>query len=133
MIMRVQSVEKKNEALYVTGISEIGVIKGKWCYREEPVVNQYYHIELGLEAVDRRDVSVAADCERGFESSVSIDGDKVIFRAYCEEYDEVYVLRIDRGIEMLEICNDDGTIQKGDVIRFSQECDKLGIYPYELY
>lgn len=132
MVIRVQTIEKKNDAFYVTGVTDIGMIKGKWCYREAPVIDEYYHVELGLEAVDRKDVSVVADCEQSFESCVRIDDDNMIFQAHCEEYDETYILRIDGGLEMLEICNDDGTIHEGDVICFQQACETLGIYPYEL-
>ena len=121
MVIRVQTIEKKNDAFYVTGVTDIGMIKGKWCYREAPVIDEYYHVELGLEAVDRKDVSVVADCEQSFESCVRIDDDNMIFQAHC-----------DGGLEMLEMCNDDGTIHEGDVICFQQACETLGIYPYEL-
>lgn len=129
MRMIIANVEYENEYIYVTGNTSIGNIKGKWCYKEKPILGETYFFELSIDEFERNEIEILGDEQ--FSPSVYLRDDCVEFKGICEEIDDVYVIRfaID-WIEMISIENDDFTIKKGDIISFSLNYDRIGIYPY---
>lgn len=129
MRMIIANVEYENDCIYVTGNTSIGSIKGKWCYKEKPILGKTYFFELSIDEFDRNEVSILSDEQ--FKPSVYFRDECVEFKGICEQIDDIYVIRfaID-WIEMISIENDDFTIKKGDAISFSLKYDYIGIYPY---
>ena len=129
MRMIITNVEYENEYIYVTGNTSIGNIKGKWCYKEKPILGEIYFFELSIDEIERDEITALGD--EMFNPSVYFRDECVEFKGICEEIDDVYVIRfaID-WIEMISIENDDFTIKKGDTISFSLNYDRIGIYPY---
>lgn len=107
----------------------IGNIKGKWCYKEKPILGETYFFELNIDEFERNEITILSDEQ--FSPSVCFRDECVKFKGICEEIDDVYVIRfaID-WIEMISIENDDFKIKKGDAISFSLNYDRIGIYPY---
>jgi len=129
MRMIITNIECKDEHIYVTGETGIGSIKGKWCYRDLPIVGAIYFFELSIDELDKNEISVIYD-ER-FCASVNLRDNQVQFQGICEEVDDVYIIRFaDDWIEMISIENDDFIINKGDKISFSLNYECIGIYPY---
>ena len=125
----ITNVESKDNRIYVVGNTEIGSIKGEWCYRERPILGETYFFELNIGELDRNDISVIY--EEQFCSSVNLNNNQVQFRGICEEIDDVYVIRFSHDwIEMISIKNDDFSIKRGDAISFSISYNDIGIYPY---
>lgn len=127
--MIIANVEYENENIYVTGNTSIGNIKGKWCYKEKPILGETYFFELNIDEFERNEITILSDEQ--FSPSVCFRDECVKFKGICEEIDDVYVIRfaID-WIEMISIENDDFKIKKGDAISFSLNYDRIGIYPY---
>lgn len=129
MRMIIANVEYENDYIYVTGNTSIGSIKGKWCYKEKPILGETYFFELSIDEFERNEITILGDEQ--FSPSVYFRDECVEFKGICEEIDDIYVIRfaID-WIEMISIENDDFTIKKGDTISFSLNYDRIGIYPY---
>ena len=129
MRMSIANVEYENDYIYVTGNTSIGSIKGKWCYKEKPILGETYFFELSIDEFERNEITILGDEQ--VSPSVYCRDERVEFQGICEEIDDIYVIRfaID-WIEMISIENDDFTIKKGDAISFSLNYDHIGIYPY---
>lgn len=129
MRMIIANVEYENEYIYVTGITSIGNIMGKWCNKEKPILGETYFFELSIDEFERNEITILGDEQ--FSPSVYFSDECVEFKGICEEIDDVYVIRfaID-WIEMISVENDDFTIKKGDGIAFSLNYHRIGIYPY---
>ena len=132
MLFHVKQIEKTNDAIYVSGPTRCGYLKGAWKSDKEPVMGKRYDIELTFGkqngAVDRSVITVLS---RQTKSDISYSEDRTIFTACCEDIDEIYYLRFSfDGLEMLDIENNDDTIQKGDMLSFSLPFDEIGIFPY---
>lgn len=129
MRMSISNIEYENECIYVTGNTSIGSIKGKWCYKEAPILGETYFFELSIDEFDRNEISIL--CDEQFSPSVYFRDKCVEFKGICEEVDDIYVVRLAIDwIEVISIENDDLTIKKGDAISFSLNYDCIGIYPY---
>lgn len=129
MRMIIDNIEYENDDIYVTGNTNIGNIKGKWCYKEKPILGKTYFFELGINECDRSKISIL--CDEQFCPSVCCGDKNIDFKGICETIDDVYVIRFTIDwIEMMSIKNDDFTIKKGDTITFSLNYDGIGIYPY---
>lgn len=129
MRMIITSIEYENNRIYVIGNTTIGNIKGEWCYKEAPILNETYFFELNIGELDKNAISVIYDEQ--FYSSINFSDNQVQFKGRCEEIDDVYIIRFsDDWIEMISIINDDFTIKKGDAISFSISYDCIAIYPY---
>ena len=125
----ITNIENRDNQIYVTGETAIGSIKGKWCYRESPILGETYFFELSIDELDRNEISVING--KAFCPSINFNGNKVQFKGICEEIDDIYVMRFsDDWIEMLSIKNDDFSIKRGDVVSFSINYDLIEIYPY---
>ena len=126
MLFTVTEVQTENNIIYVSGITPSGNLKGVWKYRDFPVKDKSYNIELAFSTTDRKSITLSKP-----PANIETNSDKVIFTALCEDVDQIYYLRFSfDGLEMLEIVNDDFTIQKGDYISFSKHFRETEIYPY---
>lgn len=129
MNLIILDVEFENYSIYVTGNTSIGTIKGKWCYKESPIVGKTYFFELSIEELNRDKISIIDDEQ--FHPSVYLDDKQVQFKGICEAIDDIYVIRFSIDwIEMISIENDDFTIKEGDSISFSLSYKCIDIYPY---
>lgn len=129
MRMIITNIECKDKRIYVTGETGIGSIKGKWCYRDFPIIGAIYFFELSIDELDKNEISVIYD-ER-FCTNVNLCDNQVQFQGICEEVDDVYIIRFsDDWIEMISIEDDDFSIKKGDKISFSLNYECIEIYPY---
>lgn len=129
MRMVITNIECENNRIYVIGNTNIGSIKGEWCYKEIPILGETYFFELNIGELDKNAISVVYNEQ--FYSSVNFSDNQVQFKGICEEIDEVYVIRFSADwIEMISIKNDDFSIKKGDAISFLISYDCIGIYPY---
>lgn len=125
----ITNIENRDNHIYVTGKTAIGSIKGRWYYRESPILGETYFFELSIDELDRNEISVINDIT--FCPSVNFSDNKDRFEGICEEIDDVYVIRFsDDWIEMLSIKNDNFSIKRGDAVSFSIDYDLIGIYPY---
>lgn len=125
----ITNIENRDNHIYVTGKTAIGSIKGRWYYKESPILGETYFFELSIDELDRNEISVISDIT--FCPSVNFSDNKVQFEGICEEIDDVYVIRFsDDWIEMLSIKNDNFSIKRGDAVSFSIDYDLIGIYPY---
>ena len=132
MRMIITSTELRNGDTYAACSTAIGNICGKWCGKKPPIAGKTYFFELGIDELDRNDISIIDD--RQFRPSVRLDDNFVHFEGICENADDIYVIRFcDDWIEMISIKNDDFTICRGDNIAFSLSCDRIGIFPYECF
>lgn len=126
----ITKVEQQGHMTLVEGKTSVGMVKGIWKYAELPIINNNYHIELGIdypcEVNDPQEIR-CAPC-------VCLDKDKVIFKGICEDFDEdVYYIRFDIDwLEMLDINTIATKKQKGDYISFSASIYGIRIYPYTL-
>ena len=59
MRMIVSKVDYSNDITIVTGVTEIGSIKGIWKFNEFPVIGKAYLIELGIGELNKNQVSIA--------------------------------------------------------------------------
>ncbi|MEE5992026.1 MAG: hypothetical protein V3G42_02155 [Oscillospiraceae bacterium] len=126
MLFKVTNIE--NSTPFVTGCTSCGILKGIWKDDTPPVLGKSYQIELSFQIMDRKQVTVN---HSKTDAKIKIAGNQVIFTGICESIDEIYFIRFSfDGLEMLEIENDDFTIQEGDWISFSQQFHEIGIYPY---
>lgn len=126
MLFTVTEIQTENNIIYVSGSTPSGNLKGVWKYRDSPVKDKSYNIELAFSTTDIKSITFSKP-----PANIEINGDKVIFTALCEDVDEIYYLRFSfDGLEMLDITNDDFTIKKGDYISFSKHFREIGIYPY---
>jgi len=128
LLFKVTDIQNQNGIPFVMGCTFCGTFKGIWKSDAPPVLGKSYQIELSFPIIDRKQVIVnhsKADAE------IRIVDNQVIFTGICESIDEIYFIRFSfDGLEMLEIENDDFTIQEGDWISFSQQFHEIGIYPY---
>lgn len=126
MLFTVTEIQTQKNIIYVSGSTLSGNLKGVWKYRDFPVKNKSYNIELAFSTTDRKSIILSKP-----PANIEITDNKVIFTALCEDVDEIYYLRFSfDGLEMLEIVNDDFTIQKGNYISFSKHFREIEIYPY---
>lgn len=126
MLFTVTEIQTENDIVYVSGSTITGHLKGVWKYRDFPIKDKSYNIELDFSTIDRKSVTISKP-----PVSIKITGDKVTFTALCEDIDEIYYLRFSSdSLEMLDITNDDFTIRKGDYISFSKHFLEIEIYPY---
>lgn len=129
MLFTVTEIKKQENLIFVSGQTRTGQIKGIWKTDSlSPAVGNRYQIELDFGITDRNTVTVNPDAK---EVSTEILNDKVLFTALCESIDEIYFLRFSfDGLEMLELINDDFSIQAGDFLTFEKPFTEIGIYPY---
>lgn len=126
MLFKVTEIQTENNIIYVSGSTPSGNLKGVWKYRDFPVKDKSYNIELAFSTTDRKSITFSKP-----PANIEINRDKITFTALCEDVDEIYYLRFSfDGLEMLDITNDDFTIQKGDYISFSKFFNEIEIYPY---
>lgn len=126
MLFTITEIQTENDIIYVSGSTITGHLKGVWKYRDFPIKDKSYNIELDFSTIDRKSVTISKP-----PVSIKITGDKVKFTALCENIDEIYYLRfLPDGLSMLDITNDDFKISKGDFISFSKCFHEIEIYPY---
>ncbi|MCM1057160.1 MAG: hypothetical protein NC517_06085 [Firmicutes bacterium] len=126
----IDKAERQNDMTLVTGKTSVGTIKGIWKYRELPVINDSYHIELKIDHPCERRIPQGAQAI----PYVCLEKEQVIFQGVCEDIDEeVYYIRLDTDwLEMLEINTVDSNKKIGDLISFSASVYGIGIFPYTL-
>lgn len=126
MLFTVTEIKTENNIIYVSGSTLTGHLKGVWKYRDFPIKDKSYNIELDFSTTCRKSVTISKP-----PASIETTGDKVAFTALCDGIDEIYYLRfLSDGLSMLDITNDDFTIRKGDYISFSKYFNEIEIYPY---
>ena len=129
MQMIVRDISEHDGLTIVTAENELGKFRGIWRYREAPVRDGTYSVELtfcGGKALDGSRVTVTE--AEGAE--ISCEGGLNTFTAECEDIDDIYYLRFaPDALEMLDIENAPD-IRQGDFIRFSLPYEMVGIYPY---
>lgn len=131
MKLIITGIENKNDNVYVTGNTDIGNIRGKWCYKDAPVLEETYFFELDIEEVARDTILILRD--EKFCPSVCVKNEQVEFKGICEQIDDIYVVRFATDwIEMISVKDDDFSIKKGDAIAFSVSCNEIGVYPYTI-
>ena len=129
MRMIVSKVDYSNDITIVTGVTEIGSIKGIWKFNEFPVIGKAYLIELGIGELNKNQVSIA--CKEALHPTVHLNEEFVSFLGMCEDIEDVYYIRFAKDwLEMIEIGDDDTCINKGDYVSFVQKYDLIWIYPY---
>lgn len=127
MKIRVEHVQVENEGIIVFGRTSIGDFKGMWTQKEEPLMGEEYHVELGIEEFSNEiAVSVVHDY------SVSIKGHLIDFIGLCEGADEevMYIRLSTDWIEMVDLV--DGIRTGDDFVSFSADYRKIKIYPYTI-
>lgn len=128
MLFTVTAIETENDVTFVSGSTPVGYIKGVWKDETKPELRKNYNIELDLSAAERSSVIINNEITA---PNLRIISDRVFFTGSCEDFDEVYYIRLsDDGLQMLDIENDDLTIKKGDFITFSLPCSEIGIFPF---
>lgn len=128
MLFIVTAIETKKGTTFVSGSTPIGYLKGVWKDESKPELRKNYNIELSLSDVDRSAVIINNEMTA---SNLRIIGDKMFFTGSCEDFDEVYYIKLSNdGLQMLDIKNDDSTIKKGDFITFSLPCSEIEIFPF---
>ncbi|MDD6071894.1 MAG: hypothetical protein PUC12_13955 [Clostridiales bacterium] len=129
MRMTVNKIENQNNMTIVKGTTDIGAIKGIWKFNEVPNINEEYFVELNIEELHRNQVLII--CDKEVCPMVNLSEDKVSFIGRCEDIDEIYYIRFaDDWLEMIEIADNDLGINKGDYISFTQQYNRILIYPY---
>lgn len=130
MRIYITNIEHEDSEIYVTCESTIGNLKGKWCDKVSlPVLQRNYHCELTIREIERSEIAIIPE---GIPS-VHYENGKVVFTGICEEIDDIYVIRFAGDwLEMVDVRNDDFTIETGDMISFAIEYEAISIYPYEL-
>ena len=119
MRMIVSKVDYSNDITIVTGVTEIGSIKGIWKFNEFP----------GIGELNKNQVSIA--CKEALHPTVHLNEEFVSFLGMCEDIEDVYYIRFAKDwLEMIEIGDDDTGINKGDYVSFVQKYDLIWIYPY---
>ena len=121
----------ENGKTIVTAENELGRLRGVWHFREAPVKDGTYNIELTFKGGKPIDAGSAQVLKDG-KASFSADGGKVTFEAKCEDIDDdglIYLRFSVDGLELLDIANAP-QIKAGDYIRFTLDCGDVGIYPY---
>lgn len=127
MKIRVENVQVENEDIIAFCRTSIGDFKGIWMQKEEPLIGEEYHVELGIEKfLNDITVSVVHDY------SVSIRAHQIDFIGLCEGVDEevMYIRLSVDWIEMLDLV--DGIRVGDDFVRFSVDDRKVKIYPYTI-
>ena len=129
LLFTITEIQNENDIILVSGETLTGRIKGIWkADGLSPAVGASYQIELDFGIIDRNTVTINPDAK---DASTEILNDSVSFTALCESIDEIYFLRFSfDGLEILEIENDDFTIQEGDFLTFEKPFTEIGIYPY---
>ena len=128
MKISIKEIEYFNDNIIVTGVTDLGIIKGIWRNDALPEIDQTYYFELDIDSIDKGDVSVI---HNDVIYGVKVSGESCVFIGKCENIDDVYVIRFSGDwIEMVEIQNEDLDIKKGDNICFKQKIENISIYPY---
>ncbi len=127
--MIVEEIEYDNKDIYVIGLTGVGRLSGLWRHKELPIEGMEYSIELDISVLDRDEILIIP--EESYETQFERDEKVVLFKGVCEDIDEIYVIRfaID-WIEMIDVQNDDYSIERGDTISFRISSSRIGIYPY---
>lgn len=126
----IEEAEYQEKLIIVTGNTTVGMIKGIWKYKQEPVVGESYHVELSIYCPSECDIKQ----DKKLYPSVCLSDDMVIFKGVCEDIDEeVYFVRFDVDwLEMIEMKEIGSNYKKGDVMAFSASYYGVEIYPYTL-
>lgn len=126
----IEEAEYQEKLIIVTGNTTVGMIKGIWKYKQEPVVGKSYHVELSIYCPSECDIKQ----DKKLYPSVCLSDDMVIFKGVCEDIDEeVYFVRFDVDwLEMIEMKEIGSNYKKGDVMAFSASYYGVEIYPYTL-
>lgn len=128
MLFTVIIIENENGAVYVTGSTSIGYIKGVWKDEEMPENGRKYPIELQFPVVEREAVVPSTS-----DIGTKILGDKTSFCCECVDFDTVYYLRLSvDGTAMLDVSKEDPPIEKGQCISFSLPFEMVCIYPVRI-
>lgn len=131
MKVYVTGIFRKDEKTLVTVSNWLGSIKGVWHFREGPVKDGTYMIELSFNGnadMQSSDIIKTEDTLASF----STDGITDTFTAECENIEEdglVYLRFGADGLELLSV-EENSNIKAGDMLRFTLPCEKVGIYPY---
>ncbi len=123
----VENVQVENGGIVAFCRTSIGVFKGMWTQKEEPLIGKEYYVELGIEEyLNGIAVSVVDDY------SVSIKEHLVHFIGLCEGADEevMYIRLSVDWIEMVDLV--DGIRTGDDFVSFSADYRKIKIYPYTI-
>ena len=132
MRMIVKNIEQENNIIYVTCDTDVGMFKGRWKQKQEPLINKEYFFELNIDELERNEVSII-QMGKNLSPEVRVCGDEVFFKGICEEIDDVYVIRFASDwIELIGIKDGDLGIKQGDWILFSIGYKRINIYTYEI-
>lgn len=128
MRLEVNQIEYEKDMIIITGTTEIGTVKGVWKYREQPIVNKGYFVELSY---------------MKFEKELHKSSTRILNTLMCEDTitligrvedidEEVYYIRFAVDwLDMVEINNSCDRINKGDFVSFSVRYNDIWIYPYD--
>lgn len=128
MRLEVNQIEYEKDMIIITGTTEIGTVKGVWKYREQPIINKGYFVELSYVKFEKE---LYKSSTRILNTSMCEN--IVIFIGRAEDMDEeVYYVRFAVDwLDMVEINNSCDRINKGDFVSFSVRYNDIWIYPYD--
>ena len=103
MKITIKEIEYFNDNIIVTGVTDLGIIKGIWRNDTLPEINLTYYFELNIDSIDKCDVSVIHD---DVIYGVKVSGESSVFTGKCEDIDDVYVIRFSGDwIEIIFVLN----------------------------
>lgn len=128
MRLEVTKIEYEKDMIIITGATEIGTVKGVWKYREQPVADKGYFVELSYMKFEKK----FAQSSTHILNTLMCE-DVITFNGRVEDIDEdVYYIRFATDwLDMVEISDSCGRINKGDFASFSVRYDQIWIYPYD--
>lgn len=129
MQLIISDIQHENDSVIVYGMTEIGVIKGIWKYKEAPVLCKPYSVELSFKEFYKQ-ISVKQD--KNVYAEIRVSDNTVYFCGMCEDIDgDLYYVRFANDwLEMVEISEICDKVEKGDCVSFSVKYDSILIYPY---
>lgn len=129
MVFRVDEIAYEyDQIIVVTGKTQVGEIKGVWKYREKPVKNQRYFVELAYDIFEKK-ISKSLDKIL----SVSMNEYVNIFYGEIDGMDEevFYIRFAGDWLDMMDIREDESSeLRSGDYVTYSVKYQNTEIYPY---
>lgn len=129
MVFRIDEIAYEyDQIIVVTGKTQVGEIKGVWKYREKPVKNQRYFVELAYDIFEKK-ISKSLDKIL----SVSMNEYVNIFYGEIDGMDEevFYIRFADDWLDMMDIREDESSeLISGDYVTYSVKYQNTEIYPY---
>ena len=129
MVFRVDEIAYEfDQMIVVTGKTHAGEIKGVWKYREKPVKNQRYFVELSYDIFEKK-ISKSSD------KILNVSMDEYVNTFYGEidgMDEEVFYIRF--AVDWLDMMiSEDASseLRTGDYVTYSVKYQNTKIYPYD--